>query len=674
MLCKKCNAQLPEAVRFCPYCGEKVTVEQSNETTMQGDTRKKQQEYIGMGTEKAHSDYSKQKKFLVAGGMLLFAAMFVILGANILKERNLKQTSNLQMAQETIQGSENLKETPENAPTPTPLSFENKIRMMNETGNVLQEIAIYEENYNIRQAGKEDCWDYVLFETLEGTGDMWREPPLLDTYNREAKALRNKDTGNVIEYILYRNPITGKVNKIVSIEMLENGEIETVEYYFTDDGKVNFVFFHRVTEYTPSYATQDKPGERYYYADDAMTKWRVVPKDNPSENKRTYVVNKKQLGEYKKDKKWCMLKDASAQIQDEFQKKAERMLNAAYNTYHAVVDMESINRIDGCVVDEYEGVIQGATVRLFAENKTGCLFESTTDELGMYQLYIPSDAYTYYLEIEKEGFLKEKIYNIKPTGEIIELVQENACLFRNGKAGYMYFSLRHAFKDDYLYDAIIRVRKGINNRYGEIYRTLNYIQDESTGILLEPGNYTLEIVSGNYQTAYKNIRFELDGVVRILLSPTLNEGEVRIVLDWGAEPNDLDAHLFTPYDGENSVEVYHIWYGNQEDPYDNNLDVDDTDGFGPETMTIRNLKNGCYKYYVADYTNCSDDNPTSYEMSHSGAQVNVYTSDGNVQTFYVPINRSGVIWEVFEIRNGKINPINHYYNQIEDKEWWHQEK
>ena len=497
---------------------------------------------------------------------------------------------------------------------------------------------------------------------------------MINTYNVEAKTLRNKATGNKIDYMLYRNPDTNVVNKIVSMEYLENGEIETVDYYFTNEGKVDFIFFHTVTEYTPSYATRNKPGERYYFDNDAMVKWRITTKNKNKVKELNYIATKTEWGDQKECAWWSMLEDTTPDIQKQFEEKAVRMLNAAYNTYHAVVDTESINLIDGCVIDEYDEVVEDATVRLFADGKEECLFESATDEDGMYQLYIPSDVYTYHLEIEKEGFLSEIIYGIEPTGEIVELVQENVCLFQEGETGSMYFSLRHAFEDEYLYEATINVRKGINNRFGEIYDTLDYIEDENTEILLEPGNYTLEIESEDYQTAYKNIRFEMEGYITILLSPVLDDGEVRIVLDWGAYPEDLDAHLFTPYNGEKSEDVYHIWYGNEEDPYGNNLDIDDVDGYGPETMTIQELENGCYKYYVADFTHCIDNDPTSYEMSESGAQVNVYTSDGNVQTFYVPTNRSGVIWEVFEIRNGRINRINHYYNQIEDKKWWHQEK
>lgn len=102
--------------------------------------------------------------------------------------------------------------------------------------------------------------------------------------------------------------------------------------------------------------------------------------------------------------------------------------------------------------------------------------------------------------------------------------------------------------------------------------------------------------------------------------------------------------------------------------------VDDTDGYSPETMTINNLGNGLYKFYVADFTNCSAGNVDSTDMAYSNATVDVYTADGLVSTFHVPANCPGVIWEVFEIRNKRIVPLQRYYSNIDNKTWWNNKK
>lgn len=101
-----------------------------------------------------------------------------------------------------------------------------------------------------------------------------------------------------------------------------------------------------------------------------------------------------------------------------------------------------------------------------------------------------------------------------------------------------------------------------------------------------------------------------------------------------------------------------------------NIHNDCVSGYGPETISIHNIDRGSYKYYIADYTNCSSECYASYEMSLSGARVSVYTKDGLVQIFNVPSNKEGAIWEVFEIRNKQVIPIRRYYNNISDKPWW----
>ena len=72
----------------------------------------------------------------------------------------------------------------------------------------------------------------------------------------------------------------------------------------------------------------------------------------------------------------------------------------------------------------------------------------------------------------------------------------------------------------------------------------------------------------------------------------LPSGETRLVLNWGSQPGDLDSHLLTPeIEGQN----YHISYSNRGSansaPYAT-LDTDDVNGYGPETITIKQSFSG----------------------------------------------------------------------------------
>lgn len=70
-------------------------------------------------------------------------------------------------------------------------------------------------------------------------------------------------------------------------------------------------------------------------------------------------------------------------------------------------------------------------------------------------------------------------------------------------------------------------------------------------------------------------------------------------------------------------------------------------------LIINKLSQGTYKYYVADYTNCSQNNYSSMDMLNSFARVDVYTKNELTVSFTVPNNREEVIWNVFNISNGK---------------------
>lgn len=140
------------------------------------------------------------------------------------------------------------------------------------------------------------------------------------------------------------------------------------------------------------------------------------------------------------------------------------------------------------------------------------------------------------------------------------------------------------------------------------------------------------------------------GGMTYAISPTMrNLDGLRIVLNWGANPADLDGHL--AYRGS------HVWFANQKG-VDANLDVDHMNGYGPETITIARKHQGeRYVYAVQNYSDRML--PPSRRLSESDAKVFVYVGQTLVRTYYVPKGQEGNEWTVFAISEaGELQDIN----------------
>lgn len=134
------------------------------------------------------------------------------------------------------------------------------------------------------------------------------------------------------------------------------------------------------------------------------------------------------------------------------------------------------------------------------------------------------------------------------------------------------------------------------------------------------------------------------------LSPVLKDlNSMRIVLNWGKNPSDLDSHL--------SYKNQHI-YWDRKQGLEANLDVDDVDSYGPETVTIdRRLEGQYYVYSVHDFSDRGQPNTTN--LSNSQAKVMVYTGESLIRSYYVPTGQTGNLWTVFRISpEGEIQDIN----------------
>ena len=151
-----------------------------------------------------------------------------------------------------------------------------------------------------------------------------------------------------------------------------------------------------------------------------------------------------------------------------------------------------------------------------------------------------------------------------------------------------------------------------------------------------PATYIFEVVAG---TIFYN---------RFSVSPVIDFGALRVVLDWGKTPADLDLHLMKEGD-------YHISYQNMHITNDGTakLDRDDLKGFGPETITVKSIDNNAtYTCYVKNF---SDKNsPRSKALSKSKARVQVYGNNQLLKTYTINPDQKGTTWNIFTIVEGKV--------------------
>ena len=178
-------------------------------------------------------------------------------------------------------------------------------------------------------------------------------------------------------------------------------------------------------------------------------------------------------------------------------------------------------------------------------------------------------------------------------------------------------------------------------------------------ITARDGNYTANIAPGKYTVyvsadGYTEEQFELEVPVSDIfvkdfgISPTLSAGQIRIVLEWGGTPRDLDSHLEGTSSNGTNVRVD---FTNRQVTSGSGtlaeLDIDDTDGYGPETITI-NESGGNYDFYVYNYSG-------EGSIATSGATVKVYLNNSSQPMILTPpSNLEGRRWDVLSIANGSV--------------------
>ena len=172
---------------------------------------------------------------------------------------------------------------------------------------------------------------------------------------------------------------------------------------------------------------------------------------------------------------------------------------------------------------------------------------------------------------------------------------------------------------------------------------------------LEPDNYKVVVTADYYIEEVFACEVEEGKTysgLQYVISPDLEKGTARIVLEWNSQPQDLDSYLFGETDkGDNVLVKFSHKEAKANGRLIASLDIDDVDGYGPETTTIYDL-NGVYRFVVADFNR-------TRKMKECGATVKVYLP--GKEPVVITID-SGAdvkdIWNVCEIDHGELKITN----------------
>lgn len=178
---------------------------------------------------------------------------------------------------------------------------------------------------------------------------------------------------------------------------------------------------------------------------------------------------------------------------------------------------------------------------------------------------------------------------------------------------------------------------------------------------LSGGQVTLRVSHENYIPVEETVEIGPQGRqgVTFALSPALKPGQLRVVLTWGPEPKDLDAHMWLP-----NERPYHVFFqtspnhrGFMDEFPLTKLDVDSRDGSGVETITINQFFPGEYLYAINVFS-------LTGSFPASGARVIIYQERSVIAAFAAP-QVPAKWWTVFKVDGiaRAITPINQVSNE-----------
>ena len=478
-------------------------------------------------------------------------------------------------------------------------------------------------------------WKDTVFSRIENVKDPAEALVNTFKFKRVTANLPDNDTS---EYKVYTNPENEAVEKIT--EVFDSGDIlEVIDYYY-DNGNINYVSEYKTYIDAPVDISSTKIESRYYFRNDSLVRY-IYCKDGDATE-----YNVADLDTYSKG------------TVDQYDYLESDMINRAYIVYNVAPALRETETLYGYVMDEFSMPMEDAKIVVKSESDGTVIAESSTDGDGYYKVVIDcTDDDTYSVTAGKDTLNEVGVYGItakfgsgKYAVEPIYMGYTN-----NGTLYPSQFVVRDATDPNVpLSGAGIMIRRGFNNRTGEVVQT-GSLDDNGTGtVSLTSGSYTAEISKGGYETLYLSVIIRLDHQFAVgFAMPDVGEDTFRTVVSWESAPLDLCSKAIS----SNRARVI-------------TSPVDSLGLTTAECVTIDKAGTDDYRFYVTDFGSITTADVMSYNMTGSCAYVDVYNSDGLLGKFHVPVASAGVVWEAFEIHNGSVLPINSYFYAVDDDTLW----
>lgn len=517
----------------------------------------------------------------------------------------------------------------------------------------LKEIDLAAKNHKPGKKRGGMSWDETLFYWLEDVDNASDSDGNIADCRITKTLMRNAANGGLIEYETYRDTDTGEIYKIVGIE--QQGSLLLLTDYYYMDGEPNFVFLRSDNIYTPTYATTDKTGKRFYFDQDTLVRYREI--DAPRQIRETTLNSK----------------DVSYEQTDYFEETEEgkrkydeielSMLNEAYNVYEAM-QTTGIGTLQGRVTDSAGNPVAEKTVEISRREDGILLYRGRTDADGAFTIYAYLDGTACTMDVRggdayRDVHVEEILLSDNRDVYHYNLVMCEA----EERTSSVQLALYDVSQDRGIAGAKLSFREGVSAYEGDVVLETRTDEEGKVTVELPVGNYTVLAECPGYIAADMEVDVtKQETVEQGWMIPVLEDGQIAVSLTWEDGNTDLDLVVYTPYQ-DTFGDMAHIYKEIPQDEHGNRLRADRERNV--ETAYLdASAAPGSYKIYVADYRNVESGDYASDAMAKSGACIRIYKGSELCGQYEVPSGTEGAVWEAAQVMpSGTVTPYQRVYRE-----------